>query len=138
MLSTIESTIGTVTALVSILGVIALVVAGIGVMNIMLVSVRERTREIGTRKALGAQPAAILNQFMVEAVLVCGGGGLAGVGLAAAVIAVVAEVTGWPRLIAPSTVRLALLLALGTGLVFGLLPASRAARLPPVEALRHE
>ena len=75
---------------------------------------------------------------MVEAVLVCGGGGLAGVGLAAVVIAVVAEVTGWPRLIAPSTVRLALLLALGTGLVFGLLPASRAARLPPVEALRHE
>ena len=113
-------------------------VAGIGVMNIMLVSVRERTREIGTRKALGAQPAAILNQFMVEAVLVCGGGGLAGIGLAAVVIAVVAEVTGWPRLISPASVRLAFLLALGTGLVFGLLPASRAARLPPVEALRHE
>ena len=138
LLSTIESTIGTITALVSILGGIALVVAGIGVMNIMLVSVRERTREIGTRKALGAQPAAILNQFMVEAVLVCGGGGLAGIGLAAAVIAVVAEVTGWPRLISPPTVRLAFLLALGTGLVFGLFPASRAARLPPVEALRHE
>ena len=138
LLSTIESTTGTITALVSVLGIISLVVAGIGVMNIMLVSVRERTREIGTRKALGAQPAAILNQFMVEAVLVCGGGGLAGVGLAAGVIAVIAEVTGWPGLISWPTVRLAFLLSFGTGLVFGLYPASRAARLPPVEALRHE
>ena len=138
LLSTIESTTGTVTTLVSVLGIISLVVAGIGVMNIMLVSVRERTREIGTRKALGAQPAAILNQFMVEAVLVCGGGGLAGIGLAAAVIAVIAEVTGWPGLISWPTVRLAFLLSFGTGLAFGLYPASRAARLPPVEALRHD
>ena len=138
LLSTIESTTGTITALVSVLGIISLLVAGIGVMNIMLVSVRERTREIGTRKALGAQPAAILNQFTVEAVLVCGGGGLAGIGLAAAVIAVIAEVTGWPGLISWPTVRLAFLLSFGTGLVFGLYPASRAARLPPVEALRHD
>ena len=138
LLSTIESTTGTITAMVSVLGVISLVVAGIGVMNIMLVSVRERTREIGTRKALGAQPAAILNQFMVEAVLVCGGGGLAGIGLAAAVISVIAAATDWPGLISWPTVRLAFLLSFGTGLVFGLYPASRAARLPPVEALRHE
>ena len=138
LLSTIESTTGTITAMVSILGIISLVVAGIGVMNIMLVSVRERTREIGTRKALGAQPAAILNQFMVEAVLVCGGGGLAGVGLAAAVISIVAEATGWPGLVSWPTIRLAFLLSFGTGLVFGLYPASRAARLPPVEALRHD
>ena len=138
LLSTIESTTGTITALVSVLGVISLVVAGIGVMNIMLVSVRERTREIGTRKALGAQPAAILNQFMVEAVLVCGGGGLAGVGLAAAVISIVAGATGWPGLVSWPTVRLAFVMSFGTGLVFGLYPASRAARLPPVEALRHE
>ena len=138
LLSTIESTTGTITALVSVLGIISLLVAGIGVMNIMLVSVRERTREIGTRKALGAQPAAILNQFTVEAVLVCGGGGLAGIGLAAGVIAVVAEVTGWPGLISWPTARLAFLLSFGTGLVFGLYPASRAARLPPVEALRHD
>ncbi len=138
LLSTIESTTGTITAMVSVLGIISLVVAGIGVMNIMLVSVRERTREIGTRKALGAQPAAILNQFVVEAVLVCGGGGLAGVGLAAAVIALIAELTGWPGLVSWPTVRLAFLLSFGTGLVFGLYPASRAARLPPVEALRHD
>ena len=138
LLSTVETTTGTITALVSMLGVIALLVAGIGVMNIMLVSVRERTREIGTRKALGAQPAAILNQFVVEAVLVCGGGGLAGIGLAAAVIAIVAEVTGWPGLISWPTARLAFLLSFGTGLTFGLYPASRAARMAPVEALRHE
>ena len=138
LLSTIDATTGTITALVSILGVIALVVAGIGVMNIMLVSVRERTREIGTRKALGAQPAAILNQFVVETVLICGGGGLAGVGLAAGIIAIVAELTQWPGLISLTTIRLAFLLSFGTGLVFGLYPASRAARMDPVEALRHE
>ena len=138
LLSTIEATTATITTLVSVLGIIALVVAGIGVMNIMLVSVRERTREIGTRKALGAQPAAILNQFVVEAVLVCGGGGLAGIGLAAAAIAIIEQVTDWPGLITLATVRLAFLLAFGTGLVFGLYPASRAARMPPVEALRHE
>ena len=138
LLSTIESTTGSITAMVSVLGIISLVVAGIGVMNIMLVSVRERTREIGTRKALGAQPAAILNQFMVEAVLVCGGGGLAGIALAAAVVSVVAQTTGWPGLVSWPTVRLAFLMSFGTGLVFGLYPASRAARLPPVEALRHD
>ena len=138
LLSTIDSATGTITALVSVLGVISLVVAGIGVMNIMLVSVRERTREIGTRKALGAQPAAILNQFVVETVLICGGGGLAGIGLAAAAISIVAEITQWPGLISWSTVRLAFLLSFGTGLVFGLYPASRAARMDPVEALRHE
>ena len=138
LLSTIDATTGTITALVSILGVIALVVAGIGVMNIMLVSVRERTREIGTRKALGAQPAAILNQFVVETVLICGGGGLAGIALAAGVITIIAELTQWPGLISLTTVRLAFLLSFGTGLAFGLYPASRAARMDPVEALRHE
>lgn len=138
LLSTIDATTGSITTLVSVLGVISLAVAGIGVMNIMLVSVRERTREIGTRKALGAQPAAILNQFVVEAVVVCGGGGLAGIGLAAAVLAIIEQATGWPGLITLATARLAFLLSFGTGLVFGLYPASRAARLDPVVALRHE
>ncbi len=138
LLKTVESTTATVTTLVSLLGVIALVVAGIGVMNIMLVSVRERTREIGTRKAIGAQQASILNQFVVEATLICCGGGLAGIGLAAVAIAIVAQATDWPGLISPATVRLAFFLALGTGLASGLYPATRAARMDPVEALRHE
>ena len=138
LLQTIESTTGTITTLVSLLGVISLVVAGIGVMNIMLVSVRERTREIGTRKAIGAQQASILNQFVAEAVIICGGGGLAGVGLAAAALAIIAQATDWPGLILPATVRLAFFLALGTGLASGLYPATRAARMDPVEALRHE
>ena len=138
LLETIETTTGTITTLVSLLGVIALVVAGIGVMNIMLVSVRERTREIGTRKAIGAQQASILNQFAAEAVLICGGGGLAGIALAAGAIAIIAEVTEWPGLISLATVRLAFFLSFGTGLVFGLYPATRAARMDPVEALRHE
>ena len=138
LLETVETTTGTITTMVSLLGVIALVVAGIGVMNIMLVSVRERTREIGTRKAIGAQHASILNQFVAEAVLICGGGGLLGIGLAAAAITIVAEATQWPGLIVPGTVRLAFLLAFGTGLASGLYPASRAARMDPVDALRHE
>ena len=138
LLETIDSTTATITTMVSLLGVIALVVAGIGVMNIMLVSVRERTREIGTRKAIGAQQASILNQFVAEAVLICGGGGLAGIGLAAVAITVVAQATQWPGLISLATVRLAFLLAFGTGLASGLYPASRAARMDPVDALRHE
>ena len=138
LLETIDSTTATITTMVSLLGVIALVVAGIGVMNIMLVSVRERTREIGTRKAIGAQQASILNQFVAEAVLICGGGGLLGIGLAAAAITIVAEATQWPGLISLGAVRLAFLLAFGTGLASGLYPASRAARMDPVDALRHE
>lgn len=138
VLDTIDMTTSTLTAFISIIAGIALLVAGIGIMNIMLVSVKERTREIGTRKALGAKQAAILNQFVVETLVVCGGGGLIGVGLAAGAIAIVAELSGWPAVISFGAVRLSVLLSLVTGLVFGLYPASRAARMDPVEALRYE
>jgi putative ABC transport system permease protein len=103
----------------------------------MLVSVKERTREIGVRKALGARQASILNQFLLETLVLCGGGGLFGVAFAAAAIRLVASITKWPALISVSVVELAVILSLVTGLVFGLYPASRAARMDPVEALRY-
>jgi putative ABC transport system permease protein len=107
-------------------------------MNIMLVSVKERTREIGVRKALGANQASILNQFLVETLVLCGGGGLLGVALAVGVVQLVSSLTSWPAMISASVVELAVILALATGLLFGLYPASKAARMDPVEALRYE
>ena len=138
ILETINTVTGTITAFISIIAGIALVVAGIGVMNIMLVSVKERTREIGTRKALGANQASILNQFVVETLILCGGGGLAGVGLAAGLVQIVARVWSWPALISMQVVQLSVVLSLATGLIFGLYPASKAAKMDPVEALRYE
>ena len=138
VLGMIDTATGALTAAISIIAGIALVVAGIGIMNIMLVSVKERTREIGVRKALGATQSSILNQFLLETLALCGGGGLLGVVFAIAAIQVIAAVTKWPALISWSTVQLAVILSLVTGLVFGLYPASRAARMDPVEALRYE
>ncbi len=138
VLGMIDTATGALTAAISIIAGIALVVAGIGIMNIMLVSVKERTREIGVRKALGATQSSILNQFLLETLALCGGGGLLGVVFAIAAIQVVAAATKWPAMISWSTVQLAVILSLVTGLVFGLYPASRAARMDPVEALRYE
>ncbi len=138
VIAMIDTATGTLTAAISIIAGIALLVAGIGIMNIMLVSVKERTREIGVRKALGARQASILNQFLLETLVLCGGGGLFGVAFAVAAIRIVAAVTKWPALVSGSVVELAVILSLVTGLVFGLYPASKAARMDPVEALRHE
>jgi len=138
VLGMIDTATGALTAAISIIAGIALVVAGIGIMNIMLVSVKERTREIGVRKALGATQSSILNQFLLETLALCGGGGLLGVVFAIVAIRVIAAATGWPALVSWSTVQLAVILSLVTGLVFGLYPASRAARMDPVEALRYE
>jgi putative ABC transport system permease protein len=138
VLGMIDTATGALTAAISIIAGIALVVAGIGIMNIMLVSVKERTREIGVRKALGATQSSILNQFLLETLALCGSGGLLGVGFAIAAIQAVAAITKWPAMISWSTVQLAVILSLVTGLVFGLYPASRAAKMDPVEALRYE
>jgi putative ABC transport system permease protein len=117
---------------------LALLVGGIGIMNIMLVSVTERTREIGVRMALGARRARILAQFLVESVALSALGGLAGVALGAAVALGARELAAVPASIPAWAVVLSLATACGTGLLFGIYPAARASRLDPVEAMRTE
>jgi len=117
---------------------VSLVVGGIGIMNIMLVSVTERTREIGLRMAVGARTRDILGQFLVEAVTLSLIGGLVGVGLGVAAAFGVAQLAGWRILLAPEAVLLAVAFAFAIGVFFGFYPARKAARLNPVEALRFE
>ncbi len=138
LIDTIGSTIKTLTLFISFIAGISLVVAGVGVMNIMLVSIKERTREIGTRKALGAAPYVILNQIMLETVMLCGTGGLLGALLSAVSVHTIARYSGWPGLINGKMLIVSVALSLVTGLIFGLIPASRAADMDPVEALRYE
>ena len=115
---------------------LSLLVGGIGVMNIMFVSVKERTREIGIRKALGATRRAILAQFLVEAVVVCMIGGVLGIGLSAIVTALINQV--FTAVLSPATVMIAFTICVGVGILFGLIPAWTAARLRPIDALRYE
>ena len=131
------------TLLLAAIAAISLVVGGIGIMNIMLVSVTERTREIGLRKAIGATEQDILNQFLAEAVILTIGGGLLGVfvGIASSVLiglVLMHVVDGWALSIPPSAVFLAFAVSSVVGLVFGIYPAKRAAKLDPIEALRYE
>ncbi len=117
---------------------ISLLVGGIGVMNIMLVSVTERTREIGIRKAIGATPGAIMGQFIIEAVILSFFGGLIGALLGLLASSIFALVTGWPFLVSWWAMLLAFFFSAAVGVFFGLYPANKASRLQPIEALRYE
>jgi putative ABC transport system permease protein len=117
---------------------IALVVGGVGIMNIMMVSVTERTREIGIRKAVGARSRDVLTQFLVEAAVLSALGGLLGLMAAAGLAALVSSATPMPAAIEPWSVFLALGVSTAVGVFFGFYPASKAAKLDPIVALRYE
>ena len=137
-LKMINKVVGTITIGVALLAGIALLVAAIGIMNVMLVSVKERTREIGLRKAIGARKRHIMIQFLIETLILCGGGGVIGLAAASGAASLIASLAKWPVIINPSTVILAAGLSLFTGLVSGMYPAGKAASLIPHEALRYE
>jgi putative ABC transport system permease protein len=124
--------------LLAAIAAVSLLVGGIGIMNIQLVSVAERTEEIGIRAAIGASPRQIMAQFLVEALVLTLTGTLAGVVLGVTVASVVAHSMGWPRVISPSGVAFSAAFGIGVGVAFGQLPAHRAARLDPIRALRRE
>ncbi len=138
ILGTIGRILGLLTLVLAAIAAISLLVGGVGVSNIMLVSVRERTREIGLRKALGARQRDILLQFLIEAVLLCVVGGLIGIGLGVGSSLLVAALSPLPAVIAWWSPVLAFGVSAGVGIFFGVAPARRAGRLDPVEALRTE
>ena len=131
VLKTVEKTTRTLQLFLTLVAVISLVVGGIGVMNIMLVSVTERTREIGIRMAVGARASDVLQQFLIEAVLVCLVGGALGITLSLLIAFTL-------QLFSPLALLLAFLCSTVTGILFGWLPARNAARLDPVDALARE
>ncbi|MCA0423082.1 MAG: ABC transporter permease [Proteobacteria bacterium] len=134
--ATREQSARTLAMLLAAVAGVSLVVGGIGIMNIMLVSVTERTREIGVRMAVGARPRDVLVQFLIEATTLAIIGGAVGVALGLGVAKAVADAAGWPLLIAPAVIVLAVVFSGLVGVASGLYPAIRASRLDPVEALR--
>ncbi|MFH1857038.1 MAG: ABC transporter permease [Candidatus Omnitrophota bacterium] len=135
---TLESTTKTMTWLLGSIAAISLLVGGIGIMNIMLVSVTERTREIGLRKAVGAKEKDIMNQFLIESVVMTFLGGITGIALGTGIAMLLSIIAGWTTRVMPSSVILAVTFSVGVGIGFGLWPARQAAALNPIEALRYE
>lgn len=138
ILDTASATTGTFTTLLSGIAAISLLVGGIGIMNIMLVTVTERTREIGLRKALGAKKKIIITQFLIESIILTFFGGIIGMVLGILTSYVVSSLTGAPFVLSLSSIILAIGVSAGIGIIFGWYPARRASNLQPIEALRYE
>ena len=137
-LATLGETTQVFTLLLAGIAAVSLLVGGIGIMNIMLVSVTERTREIGIRKALGATQFNILLQFLIEALVLCMLGGMIGIGLGAGAAIVLRQTFNWNTAVGAPSIAIAFLFAAAVGIIFGVWPARRAASLDPIEALRYE
>lgn len=137
-LSTVQTITNVLTLIISAIGSISLVVGGVGVMNIMLVSVTERTREIGLLKAIGAQEKDILTQFLIEAIVITGIGGILGIALGIVGAGIISFFAGIPLVVQPLSIVIAVGVSMLVGIIFGLYPARRAARLSPIDALRYE
>ena len=128
----------TLTLMLFAVASVSLLVGGIGIMNVLLVSVTERTREIGVRMAVGAKRRQILIQFLIESIMLSLVGGLFGIFFGIIGAQATSAIAGWPTIISPNSVFLAFVFSLAVGLFFGLYPANKAARLNPIEALRYE
>lgn len=135
---TLSGTTKVLTTLLGAVAAVSLLVGGIGIMNIMLVSVTERTREIGLRLAIGALEREVLLQFLIEAVVLAALGGLIGIVLATGASLALSGLMGVPYLFNPGVNLLSFVFSAGIGVVFGYFPARRAARMDPIDALRHE
>jgi putative ABC transport system permease protein len=138
LVQALQNTTGTLTALLGAIAAVSLLVGGIGIMNIMLVSVTERTREIGIRLAIGALARDVLLQFLVEAIVVSALGGLFGVVLGVGATWLITSKLGMPFALSPETILLSFSVSAAIGVLFGYIPARKAAKLNPIEALRHE
>jgi ABC-type antimicrobial peptide transport system permease subunit len=135
---TFAATSRVMTNLLLAVALISLLVGGVGIMNIMLVSVTERTREIGIRMAVGARSRDILRQFLTEAVVLCMSGGIAGILLGRGVSVAIATFLHWPTLLSMPAIVASVVVSCTVGIVFGFYPAWKASRLDPIEALRYE
>lgn len=138
MSETVASTSRMMATLLLVVATISLIVGGVGIMNIMLVSVTERTREIGLRMAVGARPRDVLRQFLIEAMILCLAGGIAGIAIGRLASVLITRFLHWPTLTSVPAIVAALIVSMSVGIVFGFYPAWRASRLDPIEALRAE
>jgi putative ABC transport system permease protein len=136
--TTVEASSNIMTILLGSVALVSLIVGGIGIMNIMLVSVTERTREIGIRMAVGARERDILWQFLLESIMLSGIGGILGIGLGIAVSSIISRFADWPTLVSPSMALVALGFSSLVGIFFGFYPARKASLLDPIEALHYE